>query len=73
MSEEREHACHFNRECWQFFAQLMFSLFLMAFAVGMVVKSPNDKLEIYLPIITGVAATWAPNPQMPKVKPKVAS
>ena len=69
MSEE-EGACHFNRACWQFFAQLMFSLLRMGFAVGMVVNDPNAKLEIYLPIITGVAATWAPNPQMPKTKLK---
>ena len=64
MAEISEH-CHFNMACWMFFAQVVFSLIVILFCMGMIAFD-DGKLEVFLPLLTSTASVWVPSPTLPK-------
>jgi hypothetical protein len=59
--------CHFNMQCWMFFAQILVSMTLIVFCMIMV-ATKEGPLEVYLPLITSTASVWVPSPSPPKRK-----
>lgn len=49
-----------------FAMQVVVSVTLIAFSVGMLASGKGDT-AVYLPILSGVTATWLPNPSYPRM------
>lgn len=62
-----DDACHFNMQCWMFFAQILVCMTLMVFCMIMIAIN-DGPLEVYLPLITSTASVWVPSPAPPKRK-----
>lgn len=57
--------CHFNVQCWMFFAQVIFSLITVIFCMCMIAFE-DGKLEVFLPLLTSTVSVWVPSPSPPK-------
>ena len=57
--------CHFNFQCALFCAQVLFSFLMMLFCMLMI-GLQGGQLEVYLPLLSSVAAVWLPNPAPPR-------
>ena len=60
-----QEACHFNFQCALCCAQVLFSFVMMLFCMLMV-GFRNGALEVYLPLLSSVAAVWLPTPSPPR-------
>ena len=58
-------ACHFNRTCATWYAQIMTTFMVLTFCMCMIAFK-DGQLEVYLPMITSTAAVWVPQPKAPK-------
>jgi hypothetical protein len=60
-----DDACHFNVQCWMFFAQVFFSFLVILFCMLMIFVK-NEQVEVYLPLMTSTASVWVPTPTIPR-------
>lgn len=53
--------------------QVVFSLGMMCFCVGMIASDKDKMLPIFLPLLTAQVGIWTPGPKMKKKKPDAAA
>lgn len=53
-----------------FVVQVVFSLGMMCFCIGMIASDKDKMLPIFLPLLTAQVGIWTPGPKMKKKKPE---